>query len=60
MFGALLAAEGTAPEKDRRVALERVAREFSPRLEIHGPREVTLDLSGLTRLFGDARTIARE
>jgi protein ImuB len=60
VFGALLAAEGTAPEKDRRVALERVAREFSPRLEIHGPREVTLDLSGLTRLFGDARTIARE
>src|SRR3989454_6679313 len=25
-----------------------------------GPREVLLDLSGLTRLFGDARTIASE
>ena len=60
MFGALLAAEGTAPETDRRAALEGVAREFSPRLEVHGPREVTLDLNGLTRLFGDARTIAGE
>ena len=55
MFGALYAAEGT----DQTV-LDSVAREFSPRIEVCGPREITLDLSGLTRLFGDARTIAHE
>jgi protein ImuB len=37
-----------------------VARDFSPRVETCGPREATLDLSGLTRLFGDAKTIAGE
>ena len=55
MFGALFAAEGTD-----RGALESVAREFSPRIEVCGPREIALDLSGLERLFGDARTIAHE
>src|SRR5688500_7359400 len=40
--------------------LGSVAREFSPRIEVCGPREITLDLSGLARLFGDARTIAHE
>ena len=37
-----------------------VARDFSPRVEACGPREVTLDLSGLARLFGDGKTIAAE
>jgi protein ImuB len=37
-----------------------VAREFSPRVEACGPREVTLDVSGLARLFGDGKTIAAE
>jgi nucleotidyltransferase/DNA polymerase involved in DNA repair len=55
VFGALLAAEGTD-----RALLESVAREFSPRVEVCGAREITVDLSGLTRLFGDARTIAQE
>ena len=55
MFGALYAAEGTD-----RTALDAVAREFSPRVEACGPREITLDLSGVERLFGDARTIAAE
>ena len=55
MFGALYAAEGT-----ERVASEAVAREFSPRIEVHADREITLDLSGLSRLFGDARAIAEE
>ena len=54
MFGAVYAAEGTAPD-----ALLEVAREFSPRLEIF-EREVLLDLSGLARLFGDAKAIAEE
>jgi protein ImuB len=55
MFGALYAADGTST-----AALIDVAREFSPRIERCGPREVTLDLSGLTHLFGDARAIGTE
>ena len=60
MFGVVYAAEGSAPD----VLLE-VAREFSPRLELLAgaatfEREVLLDLSGLARLFGDAKTIAEE
>jgi len=71
MFGAIFAAEGSSPE-----ALLAVAQEFSPRVDAgsHGrafdsaqgafdsaqAREVVLDLHGLTRLFGDTRTIAEE
>src|SRR5262245_1041641 len=55
LVGALLAAEGTSLD-----VLAEVAREFSPRIEIGGPLEILLDLSGLARLFGDARTIAEE
>ena len=55
MFAAVYAAEGSSFE-----TLAGVARDFSPRVEICGPREVTLDLSGLSRLFGDAKTIAGE
>jgi protein ImuB len=57
VFGAVYAADGSA-----RDALLEVAREFSPRIEAThaSDREVVLDLSGLTRLFGDARTIAEE
>jgi protein ImuB len=56
MFGVLYAAEGSAPG-----AAAAVAREFSPRIEILDPaREVVIDLAGLTRLFGDAQTLAGE
>jgi protein ImuB len=55
MFAAVYAAEGSPSD----VLLE-VARDFSPRVEACGPREITLDLSGLARLFGDAQTIAAE
>ena len=55
MFGALYASEGSSTD-----ALVSVAAEFSPRYEVTGPRDVTLDLSGLTRLFGSARAIADE
>jgi len=55
MFGALYAAAGSDPAQ-----LVDVAREFSPRIDVCGPREITLDVSGLERLFGDARTIAGE
>ena len=52
MFGVLYAAEGSSTE-----AVQEVALEFSPRIEVNSPREVTIDLSGLTRLFGDARAM---
>src|SRR2546426_786998 len=60
VFGALYAAADSSIG-----ALSEVAREFSPRIAIEsavrgGAREVTLDLSGLARLFGDGRTIADE
>ena len=55
MFAALYAAEGSLPD-----VLLGVARDFSPRIETYGSREVILDLGGLTRLFGDAKTIAGE
>jgi protein ImuB len=49
-----------APEGSPSNVLMEVARDFSPRVEACGPREVTLDLSGLARLFGDGKTIAAE
>ena len=66
MFGAVHAVDGSATD-----VLIEVAREFSPRIEIDGPcalgaayasdtaraSQVVLDLSGLTRLFGDARAM---
>jgi protein ImuB len=55
VFAALYAAEGSLPD-----VLLGVARDFSPRIETYGSREVILDLGGLTRLFGDAKTIAAE
>jgi len=55
MVAAVYAAEGSSFE-----TLIGVARDFSPRVETCGPREVTVDLGGLTRLFGDAKTIAGE
>jgi protein ImuB len=64
MFGAIYGAEGSSPG-----ALLAVAHEFSPRVDAVSDtraadsaqaREIVLDLTGLTRLFGDARTIASE
>jgi len=57
VFGAIYSTEGSSPD-----ALRAVAREFSPRIEaVHASdREVVLDVSGLARLFGDAKTIAEE
>src|SRR5262245_10528226 len=75
VYGALYATEGTPPRSEGRCTLADVAREFSPRIEIGAPSErafdgaqargpqaetVTLDLSGLERLFGGAREIAAE
>jgi len=55
MFGALCSSDHVSIE-----ALVEVAAAFSPRYEIDGPRDVTLDLSGLERLFGSAHAIADE
>src|SRR6266511_614514 len=55
MFAVVYAAEGSSFD-----ALLSVARDFSPRIEACGAGEVILDLGGLTRLFGDAKTIAGE
>jgi protein ImuB len=55
VFGVLSAAKGTPPG-----VLSEVAREFSPRIEVCSHTEVVLDLSGLARLFGDARTVAEQ
>ncbi len=54
MFAAVLAA---APAED---TLRGVAREFSPRIEAHGAREVTLDVAGLSRLFESPRVLGEE
>lgn len=51
MFAAVLTAADAA---DR---LMEVARAFSPRVEAHGPREVTLDVAGLSRLFASPRAL---
>jgi protein ImuB len=51
----LHAARGSAPG-----VLVEVARGFSPRIEIEGPCEIALDLGGLTRLFGERRTLGGE
>jgi protein ImuB len=55
VFAALYAARGSSCE-----TLLDVARDFSPRIETCGACEVVLDLAGLTRLLGDAKTIAGE
>ena len=55
MFAAMHAAEDSPSD-----GLMEVARDFSPRVEACGPREVTLDVTGLARLIGDGKTIASE
>src|SRR5438552_1518562 len=38
----------------------QLARDFSPRIETHDDRTVTLDISGLGSLLGEARVIGEE
>jgi protein ImuB len=54
MRGALYLAGGSTDD------LLVVAHEFTPRFEIYGPGDLLLDLSGLSRLFGDPHALARE
>jgi protein ImuB len=53
-------ADGRSPMDDGRSPLVALARDFSPRIETHGERVVTLDISGLGRLLGDARAIGEQ
>jgi protein ImuB len=50
------------PARERPASSEivRLARDFSPRVETHGARTVTLDISGLGSLLGDVRAIGEE
>ena len=45
---------------DPYATLVQVARDFSPRVETHGERTVTLDISGLGSLIGEPRSIGEE
>ena len=45
---------------DPHATLVQVARDFSPRVETHGDRTVTLDISGLGSLIGEPRSIGEE
>jgi protein ImuB len=49
-----------SPSSEHQADLERVARDFSPRVEVCADGVVFLDLSGLDRLIGSPRTIADE
>ena len=51
---------GRSPIDDGRLTIVQVARDFSPRVETHGDRTVTLDISGLGSLIGDPRSIGEE
>jgi len=48
------------PAPESAVALDRIARDYSPRYECHGADTVILDVSGMTRLFGSPRAMADE
>jgi hypothetical protein len=52
--------DGVRPGESQQGHLLAAAREFSPRVEAAGPGTVLCDLTGVTRLFGDPRTIAAE
>jgi len=45
---------------DGRSTIVQLARDFSPRVETHGDRAVTLDVSGLGRLIGEPRMVGEE
>ena len=49
--------DGAARARHVTDQLVRLAREYSPRIEIHGDNLVVLDATGLTRMFNDAREL---
>ena len=54
---AFRSADGVPRAHDVTDQLVRLAREYSPRIEIHGDNLVVLDTTGLTSMFGDAREL---
>ena len=50
-------AEGVPRARRVTDELVRLAREYSPRIELHGDNLVVLDTTGLTSLFGDTREL---
>src|SRR5437764_2819867 len=50
----------SAPDADAAVAVDAIAREFSPRYERHDDDVVAIDVAGLDRLLGPPSTIADE
>ena len=54
------AAHATYATHEPYATLVQIARDFSPRVETHGDRTVTLDISGLDRLIGEPRSIGEE
>jgi protein ImuB len=52
--------DGRSTIDDRRSTIVTLARDFSPRIETRGDRVVTLDISGLGSLLGDARSIGEQ
>lgn len=53
----------TAPRSDAAPAADALlalARDFSPRIEVHAPHLITLDVSGLRTLLGPPRVIGEE
>ena len=51
---------GARGEGNSHATLLQIARDFSPRVETHGDRTVTLDISGLGSLIGEPRAIGEE
>ena len=63
LHGSEGAGQGRTPARSTSrtsLTLVQVARDFSPRVETHGDRMVTLDISGLGSLIGDPRAIGEE
>ena len=54
---AFRSADGVPRAKHVTDQLVHLAREYSPRIEIHGDNLVVLDTTGLTSMFGDAREL---
>ena len=59
-LSSLAPARGESGGSGANAALIQLARDFSPRVETHGESLVTLDVSGLGSLLGDARAIGDE
>jgi nucleotidyltransferase/DNA polymerase involved in DNA repair len=60
MLYACLSDDGSQEAEGRKQELERIARDFSPRVMRASDHEILLDVSGLGRLIGEPAAIAAE